>query len=101
MCYIITHLRYHAKYRGQIIPWGYGMHNSNQSIKQRAEILLRQHFSIISDFLSTRISSSGFELVTIWSEKMVQSSYEMTEIENAPSLDAENWQLFPVLLPNL
>jgi len=34
---------------------------------------------------------AGFELITIWSEKMVESSMEMAEMENASPHEAEKW----------
>ncbi|TKY56514.1 Rab3 GTPase-activating protein catalytic subunit [Spatholobus suberectus] len=37
----------------------------------------------------------GFELITIWSEKMVESSMEMAELENASPYEAEKWLISP------
>ncbi|GAU27645.1 hypothetical protein TSUD_125910 [Trifolium subterraneum] len=37
------------------------------------------------------IGQLGFELITIWSEKMVESSMEMAELENASPHEAEKW----------
>ena len=43
----------------------------------------------------------GFDLVTTWSEKVVESSLEMAEMENASLHEAEKWILTPNLSPNL
>ncbi|GAB2274265.1 hypothetical protein Dimus_009030 [Dionaea muscipula] len=37
----------------------------------------------------------GFELTTIWSEKIIQSSLEMAEVENSPPHEGQNWLLVP------
>lgn len=44
---------------------------------------------------------TGFEVIAIWSEKMVESSSEMAELENASPHDAEKWILFPIFSENL
>lgn len=38
---------------------------------------------------------SGFDLITIWSEKLVESSLEMAELENASAHEAEKWFILP------
>lgn len=38
---------------------------------------------------------TGFGLVVIWSEKTVEGSFEMAEIENSSAHEAEKWILFP------
>ncbi|GMJ08958.1 hypothetical protein like AT5G58510 [Hibiscus trionum] len=43
----------------------------------------------------------GFDLVATWSEKVVESSLEMAELESASPHEAENWILAPNLSPNL
>ncbi|KAK9028970.1 hypothetical protein V6N11_026100 [Hibiscus sabdariffa] len=43
----------------------------------------------------------GFDLVATWSEKVVESSLEMAELENASPHEAENWILAPNLSPIL
>ncbi|PPR83224.1 hypothetical protein GOBAR_AA37484 [Gossypium barbadense] len=43
----------------------------------------------------------GFDLVTTWSEKVIESSLEMAEMENASPHEAEKWILTPNLSPNL
>ncbi|XP_040946363.1 rab3 GTPase-activating protein catalytic subunit isoform X7 [Gossypium hirsutum] len=43
----------------------------------------------------------GFDLVVTWSEKVVESSLEMAEMENASPHEAEKWILAPNLYPNL
>lgn len=47
------------------------------------------------------ILCSGFELIAMWSSRIVESSLEMAELENASSHDAEKWLLLPILTPNL
>ncbi|TYH23772.1 hypothetical protein ES288_A03G039500v1 [Gossypium darwinii] len=42
-----------------------------------------------------------FDLVVTWSEKVVESSLEMAEMENASPHEAEKWILAPNLYPNL
>jgi len=44
---------------------------------------------------------AGFELITIWSEKMVESSIEMAELENALPYEAEKWLISPSCAPKL
>lgn len=44
---------------------------------------------------------TGFELIAIWSEKMVENSLQMAELENDSPQDAEKWILFPILSQNL
>ncbi|XP_038894473.1 rab3 GTPase-activating protein catalytic subunit isoform X2 [Benincasa hispida] len=43
----------------------------------------------------------GFELIASWSEKMVESSLEMAELENSSPHEAKKWILFPILSPNI
>ncbi|KAL2317452.1 hypothetical protein Fmac_031328 [Flemingia macrophylla] len=43
----------------------------------------------------------GFELITIWSEKMVESSMEMAELENASPYEAKKWLISPIWAPKL
>ena len=38
---------------------------------------------------------AAFELVAMWGEKMVESSMEMAELENASIHDAQNWFIVP------
>ncbi|KAL4558396.1 hypothetical protein LXL04_036596 [Taraxacum kok-saghyz] len=38
---------------------------------------------------------AGFELVAIWEEKMVESSMEMAEMENASIHEAQKWFIVP------
>ncbi|KAF8397225.1 hypothetical protein HHK36_016135 [Tetracentron sinense] len=54
-----------------------------------------------TEWYSAEDPLKGFELITIWSNKMVESSLEMAELENASSHEAEKWLLFPILSPNL
>ncbi|XP_057428857.1 uncharacterized protein LOC130722215 isoform X3 [Lotus japonicus] len=44
-----------------------------------------------SEWYSAEDPVKGFELITIWSEKMVESSMEMAELENASPHEAEKW----------
>ncbi|RVW65752.1 hypothetical protein CK203_057720 [Vitis vinifera] len=44
---------------------------------------------------------SGFELIALWSEKMVENSLEMAELENASPHEAEKWIVFPNLSSHL
>ncbi|OUZ99155.1 Rab3 GTPase-activating protein catalytic subunit [Macleaya cordata] len=54
-----------------------------------------------TEWYSAEDPIKGFELISIWSNKMIESSLDMAEIENASSHEAENWLLFPILSPNL
>ncbi|GAY37796.1 hypothetical protein CUMW_031760 [Citrus unshiu] len=45
--------------------------------------------------MMTALGVSGFGLVVIWSEKTVEGSFEMAEIENSSPHEAEKWILFP------
>ncbi|KAG4974692.1 hypothetical protein JHK87_031513 [Glycine soja] len=44
-----------------------------------------------AEFWSLLSLHAGFELIAIWSEKMVESSMEMAELENASPHEAEKW----------
>lgn len=44
---------------------------------------------------------TGFELVAIWSEKVVESSLEMAELENYSPHEAQNWILSPDMSSSL
>ncbi|XVF20360.1 hypothetical protein REPUB_Repub11eG0191400 [Reevesia pubescens] len=54
-----------------------------------------------SEWYSAEDPVKGFDLVTTWSEKVVESSLEMAEMENASPHEAEKWILAPNLSPNL
>ncbi|XP_060667833.1 uncharacterized protein LOC107411504 isoform X2 [Ziziphus jujuba] len=54
-----------------------------------------------SEWYSAEDPVKGFELVATWSEKMVESSLEMAELENASPHEAEKWMLYPKFSPNL
>ncbi|KAK4274842.1 hypothetical protein QN277_018012 [Acacia crassicarpa] len=43
----------------------------------------------------------GFELIAIWSEKIVESSMEMAELENSSPHEAEKWFITPNFSPNV
>ncbi|XP_065639114.1 uncharacterized protein LOC112040722 isoform X2 [Quercus suber] len=54
-----------------------------------------------SEWYSAEDPVKGFEVIAIWSEKMVESSSEMAELENASPHEAEKWILFPIFSENL
>ncbi|XWS53373.1 hypothetical protein CRYUN_Cryun11dG0152000 [Craigia yunnanensis] len=54
-----------------------------------------------SEWYSAEDPVKGFDLVTTWSKKVVESSLEMAEMENASPHEAEKWILAPNLSPNL
>ncbi|KAK3009248.1 hypothetical protein RJ639_015120, partial [Escallonia herrerae] len=54
-----------------------------------------------SEWYSAEDPVIGFELITIWSEKTIESSLEMAELENASLHEAEKWVISPIFSPNL
>lgn len=48
-----------------------------------------------SEWYSAEDPVRGIELVTIWTDKMVESSSEMAELENASPHEAQKWMLSP------
>ncbi|KAK1270865.1 hypothetical protein QJS04_geneDACA006016 [Acorus gramineus] len=54
-----------------------------------------------AEWYSVEDPIKGFELITIWSSKMVESSLEMAELENVSALEADKWLLFPLLSTNM
>lgn len=44
---------------------------------------------------------AGISLVAIWNDKIVDSSSEMAELENASPLEAEKWILSPQISPDV
>lgn len=54
-----------------------------------------------SEWYSAEDPVTGFELTAIWSRKMFEVSLEMAELENASSLDADKWLLYPIVSPNI
>ncbi|XP_025626507.1 uncharacterized protein [Arachis hypogaea] len=54
-----------------------------------------------SEWYSAEDPVKAFELVAILSEKMVESSMEMAELENASPHEAEKWLISPRISPNL
>ncbi|XP_021278491.1 rab3 GTPase-activating protein catalytic subunit isoform X2 [Herrania umbratica] len=48
-----------------------------------------------SEWYSAENPVKGFDLITTWSEKMVENSLEMAEMENSSPHDAEKWILAP------
>lgn len=50
-----------------------------------------------SEWYSAEDPVKGFELITIWSERTLESSLEMAEIENSSAHEAESWLLLPSL----
>ncbi|XP_021642328.2 uncharacterized protein LOC110636792 isoform X2 [Hevea brasiliensis] len=53
-----------------------------------------------SEWYSAENPVKGFELIATWPEKMVESSLEMAELENASPHEAEKWMILPILSPN-
>ncbi|KAK2982727.1 hypothetical protein RJ640_025143 [Escallonia rubra] len=62
-----------------------------------ASVLPKDAFFLLSFVLLLE----GFELITIWSEKTIESSLEMAELENASLHEAEKWVISPIFSPNL
>ncbi|XP_008235159.1 PREDICTED: rab3 GTPase-activating protein catalytic subunit isoform X2 [Prunus mume] len=54
-----------------------------------------------SEWYSAEDPIKGFELVAIWSEKVVESSLEMAELENYSPHEAQNWILSPDMSSSL
>lgn len=54
-----------------------------------------------SEWYSAEDPVKGLELTATWSEKTVESSLEMAELENASPHEAEKWMILPFLSPNL
>ncbi|KAE8729082.1 Rab3 GTPase-activating protein catalytic subunit isoform 2 [Hibiscus syriacus] len=54
-----------------------------------------------NEWYSAEDPVKGFDLVATFSEKVVESSLEMAELENVSPHEAENWILAPNLSPNL
>ncbi|KAE9615133.1 hypothetical protein Lal_00048129 [Lupinus albus] len=54
-----------------------------------------------SEWFSAEDPVKGFELISIWLEKMVESSMEMAELENASPHEAEKWLISPCFAPNI
>ncbi|KAF7824754.1 rab3 GTPase-activating protein catalytic subunit isoform X1 [Senna tora] len=54
-----------------------------------------------SEWYSAEDPVRGFELIAILSDKMVESSMEMAELENASPHEAEKWLISPSFSPNL
>ncbi|XP_010323130.1 uncharacterized protein [Solanum lycopersicum] len=48
-----------------------------------------------SEWYSAEDPLRGFELLTVWSEKAIESSLEMAEMENVSPLEAEKWLITP------
>ncbi|KAL2899314.1 Rab3 GTPase-activating protein catalytic subunit [Bienertia sinuspersici] len=54
-----------------------------------------------SEWYSAEDPVKGFELITIWSDRTIESSLEMAELENSSPHEAEMWLLRPILLDSL
>uniref|UniRef100_A0A7N0RFL3 Rab3 GTPase-activating protein catalytic subunit n=1 Tax=Kalanchoe fedtschenkoi TaxID=63787 RepID=A0A7N0RFL3_KALFE len=54
-----------------------------------------------SEWYSAEDPVKGFELISIWAVKIVETSLEMAELENSSPHDAEKWILIPDILPDL
>ncbi|KAJ6409352.1 hypothetical protein OIU84_008946 [Salix udensis] len=73
--------------------------------------LYKVHFTMTStyrtihhdddDLQSLEDPVKGLELTATWSEKTVESSLEMAELENASPHEAEKWMILPYMSPNL
>ncbi|XP_057512067.1 uncharacterized protein LOC130794228 isoform X2 [Actinidia eriantha] len=53
-----------------------------------------------SEWYSAEDPVKGFNLIAIWTEKTVESSLEMAELENASPHEAEKWFILPNFNPN-
>eukprot|EP00268_Persea_americana_P035481 TRINITY_DN3502_c0_g1_i5.p1 TRINITY_DN3502_c0_g1~~TRINITY_DN3502_c0_g1_i5.p1 ORF type:complete len:943 (-),score=213.41 TRINITY_DN3502_c0_g1_i5:521-3349(-) len=53
-----------------------------------------------SEWYTAEDPIKGFELIAIWSSRIVENSLEMAELENASCHDAVEWLLLPILTPN-
>lgn len=51
-----------------------------------------------SEWYSAEDPVKGFELVTVWSDRTIDSSLEMAEIENSSPHEAEIWLVLPTFL---
>ena len=51
-----------------------------------------------SEWYSAEDPVKGFELITMWLDKVVESSVEMAEFENASVLEADKWFLVPITI---
>ncbi|CAN1843427.1 Rab3 GTPase-activating protein catalytic subunit [Linum perenne] len=54
-----------------------------------------------SEWYSAEDPIKGVELIATWSERMVENSLEMAELENTSPHDAEKWVILPIISPNL
>ncbi|KAL9679748.1 hypothetical protein QQ045_017614 [Rhodiola kirilowii] len=54
-----------------------------------------------SEWYSAEDPVKGFELISIWAVKIVETSLEMAELENSSPHDAAQWILIPDILPSL
>ncbi|KAL8147976.1 hypothetical protein AgCh_005344 [Apium graveolens] len=54
-----------------------------------------------SEWYSAEDPVKDFELIVIWTEKTIESSLEMAELENASLHEAEKWILAPTFSPNI
>ncbi|KAI5679747.1 hypothetical protein M9H77_00974 [Catharanthus roseus] len=54
-----------------------------------------------SEWYSAEDPVKGFELLSIWSERIIESSMDMAELENATPLEADKWFIIPNLSLNL
>uniref|UniRef100_A0A0D9VSY4 Rab3 GTPase-activating protein catalytic subunit n=1 Tax=Leersia perrieri TaxID=77586 RepID=A0A0D9VSY4_9ORYZ len=52
-----------------------------------------------AEWYSAEDPVKGFELTTIWGERMFEETLEMAEVENASSFDADSWLLYPIVSP--
>ncbi|WVY89480.1 hypothetical protein V8G54_034994 [Vigna mungo] len=71
-----------------------------QKILLKVEVVLGHCMDAFVRYSTNRLCT-GFELITIWSKKMVESSLEMAELENASPYEAEKWLISPICAPKL
>ncbi|XP_058075086.1 uncharacterized protein LOC131223649 [Magnolia sinica] len=53
-----------------------------------------------TEWYSAEDPIKGFELISIWSSRIVESSLQMAELENTSSHEAEKWLLLPIVSSN-
>ena len=61
----------------------------------------KSKWTLMSSCLIIYWLHTGFELVALWSEKVVESSMEMAELENCSPHEAQKWMLSPTMSSTL
>uniref|UniRef100_A0A803LCV6 Rab3 GTPase-activating protein catalytic subunit n=1 Tax=Chenopodium quinoa TaxID=63459 RepID=A0A803LCV6_CHEQI len=75
--------------------------NAKSSAGAKGELVQRSQWDDDcpwSEWYSAEDPVKGFDLVTIWSDRTVESSLEMAEIENSSPHEAKMWHLLPIIL---